>query len=91
MVAHAIQKDLLARIQNFVANDVNRRQRRSEPSLVRLDDVYLLSFVRIFNTWQAYATVENVEAGIYQISYDNDVDKTICLLYHKGEMFEAIL
>lgn len=95
MVSKAIDTGLIERIQNYVANDINSKivmTGSDEKMKVQPSDVYVLSFERILNNWQAIATAEADISSFYKIVHDGDHDQTIVTIYLiHGYQFQGIV
>lgn len=95
MVSQSIDEGLLFRIQAYVATDINRRRAvdilEGKAKTIQPEEVYILSFSRILNNWQAVAGIEDTSVGFYQISHDGSTGQTIAAVYHKETSTEAII
>lgn len=84
MVSKAISVGLIERIQNYVANDINSKlvmAGSDEKLKIKPEDVYILDFTRVLNTWQATATAEEGVGSFYKIVHDGDTEQTIVTIY----------
>lgn len=94
MVSKAIDEGLLLLIQTYVANDINKKivmEGRDAAWKVAPQDVYILSFTRILNNWQATATAEADASGFYQLTHDGGLNKTLVKIYLQQFAQEAII
>lgn len=91
MPSKAIDEGLLARIRNYVSNDINSRIIVPDEEKVKPEDIFILSFVRVLNNWQADATAQKDAAGYYQLTHDGTSGITIAKIYLKHATHPAII
>ena len=85
---------LINRIRHYVANDINSKiplEGSDAIYRVKPEEIYVLSFVRVLNNWQATVTAEHDIASFYKLVYDGTNDQVIVTVYLLHATFEAIV
>lgn len=84
VVSQALADGLLNRIQNYVARDINKRipmEGSDAEFQVKPDDIFINSFSRIQNNWQAVVSARGVNSGYYVLSHNGSLNVTTVYIF----------
>lgn len=92
MVSKAVTEGLITRIQYYVATDINSKHAKGsgEPK-IRPEDVFVLRFNRILNSWEALATCPLRPEIYYEIVHEGVSGTSLVNIYQKRSTQPAIL
>lgn len=95
MVSRAISEGLIARIQKYVANDLNSKipvaEKGDQNKLVDPERVYILAFSRLLTSWSAVAVSHLKPELFYEIVHDGTANVTLVNVYQKKTTQQAII
>lgn len=93
MVSKAINEGLLARIQAYVATDMNSKLSPDMDDSHKVDpkQVHVVQFSRILNNWQALCAVEEELNSYYALTHDGDSNTTLIRVFGLRSVHEAIV
>lgn len=95
MVSQALADGLLNRIQKYVARDMNKRipmEGSDKEYEVKPEDIFINSFARIQNNWQAVVSARGVSSGYYVITHNGSLNiSTVYIFVQATPPHEAII